>query len=381
MSATTKSDGTAPKDAAPQKDASALPGPLLIDGFVEIFPPVLQAPMSSLTTLPTRTLAEEQGCGLTISEWLPAAAVAAGVKNALRKLLPSAGSRPFGIQLFGRDPRAMEKAARIAAEAGATLVDLNMGCPGKRANSGATGAALMREPALAETLLRAAIAGVAGRAAVTVKMRAGWDDGSKNAPELAARLAAAGARMITVHGRTRQQRYSGRVDLEIIRRVKEAVDVPVVANGDIVDIASMQRAFAETGADAVMIGRAAVGNPWLFAQLGSVWQGTPPPSPPDDAARVQMFLRHLTLQQRVRDDERSAVVDLRKFAHWYLAGVNDQKALRWRINRLDEAEAVRALLGRYLAGGCRVSEEDAPPAGVSRPAEDEAVADAEGCGS
>jgi len=329
----------------------ALPPPLVIDlegsPRLEIDPPVLQAPMVGITTFTMRGLAEEQGCGLTISEWVDAAALVAGVPSARHKLARPTEGRPFGVQLLGRDPQTIERAARLVTASGAVLVDLNMGCPGKRLGAGC-GATLMREPELAEDLVRAAVEGTRGAAPVTVKMRAGWDAADKNAPELAARVVAAGARMVTVHGRTRRQRYAGEVDLEIIRRVKQAVDVPVVANGDIIDIPSMVRTFAETGADAVMVGRAALGNPWLFAELSSCWRQTELPRPPSDAERLQMYLRHLELEWRQTEQPLWAVIRMRKFARWYLQGAEDQVALRREINRLERIEDVRALVSAYL---------------------------------
>ncbi len=346
------------------------PPPLTI-GALEVSPPLLQAPMAGLTTVGMRTLAEEQGCGLTISEWLPATAVAAGVESALRKLEPSQGGRAFGIQLFGREPRAIERAASICCGVGAAVVDINMGCPGKRVRSGATGAALMREPELAAELVCAALAGVGGRAEVTVKMRAGWDDAHRNAPELAAKLVGVGAKLITVHGRTRQQRYQGEVDLTIIREVKRAVSVPVVANGDIVDLPSMLRAFCETGADGVMVGRAALGNPWVFAHLASFWRGTLP-AEPTLVDRVETFWRHLELQRGARATERSAVIEMRKFARWYLAGLPGGDALKRQIYREERVDAVRRLLDAYLFFGAspssaRAKDLDPPPRGSASP--------------
>lgn len=324
------------------------PGPLRVGPELTIFPPVLQAPMSAITTLPMRTLAESQGCGLTITEWLPATGVAARGK-VLDKLAPSRGGRPFGVQIFGRDPEAMRAAAAIAVERGAALVDVNMGCPGKKVRSGSCGAALMRDPPLACELVAAVREGVARRAPLSVKMRAGWDEQHKNAPELAAQVVAAGAQMVTVHGRTRQQRYGGAADLAIIRAVRDAIaGVPLIANGDIVDIASMQRAFAETRADGVMIGRAATGNPWIFAQLASWWSDGPPPAPPSPAERIATYLHHLSLYLETTG-ERRAVIEMRKFAAFYLAPVPDGEALRRRINRTDRLADIERLLEDYRA--------------------------------
>jgi tRNA-dihydrouridine synthase len=184
---------------------------------------------------------------------------------------------------------------------------------------------------------------VAGRAPVSVKMRAGWDASSKNAPELARLLVARGAGAIIVHGRTRQQRFDGAVDLELIARVKQAVSVPVIANGDVADAASMQRALEATCADGVMVGRAALGNPWVFGELRAWCEGRPLPPPPAAADRLAMYLRHLELYLEVADEWR-AVVEMRKFARWYLAPVPGGEQLRRRINGLTEAGAIRALI-------------------------------------
>ena len=322
------------------------PGPLRI-GPLHVFPPVLQAPMSALTNLAMRTLSEEQGCGLTVTEFLSASAIASGHKSTLNRITPSYDGRPFGVQIYGRNPIQMAKAGRIVAEQGASLVDINMGCPGKKISSGSCGAALMREPRLAEEIVVAVRQAVDIKVPVTVKMRAGWDASSLNAPSLAAQLVTAGAAMITVHGRTRQQRYKGRVDLSIIRAVKEAVDVPVVANGDIVDLVSMKHTFATTGADGVMIGRAATGNPWIFAELSSWWTEHPLPAPPTNAQRISMYLRHMAIYRRLVDDKR-AVIEMRKFAPWYLAGIPSGEMLRAQINRLSDPEEVNHLLRKHL---------------------------------
>jgi nifR3 family TIM-barrel protein len=302
--------------------------------------------MSALTNLPMRILCEEAGCGLTVTEFIAAPALCGGVRRELEKLQPSPRGRPFGVQIFGRDPLQMHKAARVAAQRGAALVDINMGCPVKKVTNGLSGAALMREPELAAALVRAAVEGAAGQAAVTVKMRSGWDDAHRNAPEFAARMAEAGAEAVTVHGRTRAQRFSGTVDLELIARVKRAVSVPVIGNGDVVDADSLERMFAATGCDGVMIGRAALGNPWIFSEARAWWTGAPPPPPRTPADRLEIYRQHLGLYLDIAD-RRRAVVEMRKFAGWYLKGFAGASQLRKAIYGIDEVGEVLKLVSDH----------------------------------
>jgi nifR3 family TIM-barrel protein len=311
--------------------------------------------MSALTDLPMRTVAEEAGCPLTITEFLPATGLVATGGRALPKLTESRGGRPFGVQLYGRDADTMGRAAARAVQMGAALVDINMGCPTRKVTGGVCGAALMREPELAAELVAAVREGVRGGAAVTVKMRSGWDAEHKNAPQLAERLVAAGAEAIAVHGRTRAQRFRGPVDLEVIAQVKQAVAVPVIANGDIVDVPSLQRTLAVTGADGAMIGRAALGNPWIFSDVRAWSRGTDPPPPPGREDRIGMFLRHLDLCLEVIEEERRAVIEMRKFARHYLAPLPDGRALFRSVVRLTEARALRELLERSMAPPARGS--------------------------
>ena len=299
--------------------------------------------MSALTNLPMRTLCEEAGCGFTVTEFVAAPALASGVRSEVEKLSPSRDGRAFGAQIFGRDPAQIGRAAALAVARGAALVDLNMGCPARKVTKGMAGAALMREPALAEELVRAAVEAAAGRAEVTVKMRTGWDDRSKNAPELATRLAAAGAAAFAVHGRTRQQAFSGQVDLQSIADVKRAVAVPVIGNGDVTDRESLERMFSVTGCDGVMIGRAALGNPWIFADAAAWWQGAPSPPAPTPLDRLDMLERHLELYLGLAGTRR-AVIEMRKFAGWYLRGFPGAALLRKAIYHLDELERVRQAL-------------------------------------
>lgn len=324
------------------------PKPLEI-GTVRVWPPVIQAPMSALTTLPMRTLAEEMGCGLTVTEFLPAPALAGGVKAMIARLTPSKDNRTFGVQIFGRDPRQMATAASMAADCGAAIVDINMGCPARKVTKGSCGSALMREPELAESLVHAVREGIGDRAVVTVKIRAGWDSSSKNAPAFAARMVQAGARAVTVHGRTREQKFDGVVDLDIIRQVKQAVtEVPVIANGDIVDIPSLERTLAVTGCDGVAVGRAALGNPWIFARFAAWYNGQPIPPFPTGEQRIAMYLKHLELYLQGASEEK-AVIEMRKFAGWYLKSMPNISSLRQGINQLRDSASIYQLVETYKA--------------------------------
>jgi len=318
------------------------PPPLKL-GDLTVAPPVLLAPMSALTNLPMRALCEEAGCGLTLTEFIAAPALVRGIPKEADKLQPSPGGRPFGVQIFGRDPAQLGQAARLSVERGASIVDINMGCPAKKVVKGQAGSALMREPELAESLVRSVQEAIGGRAVLTVKIRSGWDEEHRNAPEFAARMVEAGARAVTVHGRTRQQAFRGKVDLAIIAAVKRAVSVPVIGNGDVVDIPSLERMFRETACDGVMIGRAALGNPWIFTAALAWWRGENPPAPPSTAERVRMLRKHLHLYLELTE-ERRAVLEMRKFAGWYLRGFDGASRVRKGIQRLFRAEEILGLL-------------------------------------
>ncbi len=320
-------------------------GPVVVD------PPVLLAPMAAVTDLPFRTVAEEHGVGLTITEFLSAHALSVGDPKTLGKLTASLGDRAFGVQIFGREEEPMARAARIAVEIGASLVDINMGCPAKRVVAGECGSALMREPAIAQRLVEAVVAAVPAHVPVTVKHRAGWDQAHRNAPEFACALVEAGARMITVHGRTRTQGFSGHSDLEIIKLVREAVpaSIPVVGNGDVVDVAGYARMRAETGCDAVMIGRGALGNPWLFARCAAVAAGHPDPGPPTLEERLAVFRRHVALIHQLKTGPR-VLHEVRKACAWYARGLYGCNRLRLEVWAAPDPAAAATLAERYFEG-------------------------------
>jgi nifR3 family TIM-barrel protein len=319
-------------------------------GPIHIDTPVLLAPMAAVTDLPFRTIAEELGVGLTITEFLSAHALAAHDKKTTAKLTASLAGRTFGVQIFGREPDAMAEAARMAIAIGASLVDINMGCPAKRVVAGECGSALMREPHIAQELVRMVAGAVPAHVPVTVKHRAGWNQDHRNAPEFACAMVEAGAQMITVHGRTRTQGFSGTSDNDIIRLVREAVPahVPVVGNGDVIDVAGFIAMREQTGCDAVMIGRGALGNPWLFSRLREVCAGRPDPGPPTLDERVAVFRRHVGLIEQLKSGPRT-LHEVRKACAWYARGLYGCNALRLRVWEAPDLQAARALVDDYFA--------------------------------
>ncbi|MBN4047793.1 tRNA dihydrouridine synthase DusB [Oceanicaulis sp. AH-315-P02] len=223
--------------------------------------PVVLAPMSGISDLPFRKLVRRLGAGLVVSEMTASELLVAGRKDMVRKIANDAGSEPFVVQLAGREAKWMAQGAKLAADAGAQIIDINMGCPARKVTKGASGSALMRDLDHALTLIEAVISAV--EIPVTLKMRLGWDHLSLNAPELAKRAEEAGVSMICVHGRTRCQFYQGVADWSMVRQVKEVISVPLLVNGDICSTKDAVSALGLSGADGVMIGRAACGRPWL----------------------------------------------------------------------------------------------------------------------
>jgi nifR3 family TIM-barrel protein len=318
-------------------------------GPIPVETPVILAPMAAVTDLCFRTVAEELGVGFTITEFLSAHALASGDKKTESKMTASLDGRQFGVQIFGREESAMQEAARMAVAIGASLVDINMGCPAKRVVAGECGSALMREPKVAQQLVRVVVDAVPSHIPVTVKHRAGWNHDNRNAPEFACAMVEAGAQMITVHGRTRTQGFSGKSDNEIIKLVRDAVPrhIPVVGNGDVVDVAGYLAMREETGCDAVMIGRGAMGNPWLFARLREVTAGRPDPGPPTLVERVHVFRRHLGLIEQMKAGPR-LMNEVRKACAWYARGLFGCNALRLRVWEAPDLATANSLVEEYF---------------------------------
>jgi len=297
---------------------------LIIDTLKQNGAAVL-APMAGVADRAFRELCVSLGAAGTFSELVSAKAVTLGDKKTLDMLRVNAAERPLGIQLFGNDPEIMAHAAQIAAQNEPDFIDINMGCPAPKILRGRAGAALMRTPELAGKIVRA----VAGAVTipVSVKMRTGWDSDSINCVDLSKRAEAAGAAFITVHGRTKAQMYAPPVDLSQIAAVKAAVGIPVIGNGDVFCPADARLMMDQTGCDLVMVGRGAMGNPWVFSQINAHFAGQPVPPEPDVPEKMRMLLRQTRLAAAYRG-EYIALLEARKHAAWYMRGLRGAAAFR-----------------------------------------------------
>lgn len=317
-------------------------------GSVPVASPVALAPLSGVTDAPFRRMVARFGVGWTVSEMVPGDGLAAGDEEA-RLRAEGAGLSPHVVQIAGCEPHWMAEGARVAAAAGADVIDINMGCPAKRVTGGYAGSALMRDLDHAERLIAATVAAV--DLPVTVKMRLGWDETMLNAPDLARRAEAAGVVLVTIHGRTRQQFYKGSANWSAIAAVKAAVSVPVVANGDITTPADAEACLARSGADAVMVGRGAQGRPWVPSQIAAHLAGEPVPADPDLATQLACATE-LYEEQLAHYGRAIGVRHARKHLGWALdaaaAACNAPQALlseaRGRVLTTDEpGEAIAAL--------------------------------------
>ena len=372
-------------------------------GNVRLANPFLLAPLAGVTDAPFRRICGEMGAGLVYSEMVSAKGLWYKDKNTDRLLEILDGEAPVAYQIFGHEPEIMAEAVHMLNERNHVLLDINMGCPVPKIVRNGEGSALMRDPDLAQRVVEAAVS--ASTKPVTVKIRAGWNDAEKNAVEVARAIEAGGASAVAVHGRTREQFYSGNADWDIIAAVKDAVRIPVIGNGDVIDVTAAYRMMQETGCDFVMIGRGALGNPWIFESLARAWtagafdalrteaqgteanqQGAAGAQPaaqdtdlsrqggsrnaagaqpagaavkvqqpgaaadpalyncaPSKEQKIAMMLRHFD-DVYAHKGEYTAVREMRKHVGWYLKGVPGAAAFRGRVNQINDAAALRAAI-------------------------------------
>ncbi len=310
-------------------------------GNVELANPYILAPMAGVTDLPFRLLCKEQGAGLLCMEMVSAKAIQYNNKNTKALLQIHPEECPVSLQLFGSDPDIISEIAKQIEELPFTILDINMGCPVPKIVRNGEGSALMRNPKLVYEIVSKTAKAI--KKPVTVKIRKGFDDTSINAVEIAKIIEDAGAAAVAVHGRTREQYYSGKADWDIIRQVKKAVSIPVIGNGDVVSGESALAMMKETGCDGVMIGRGAQGNPWIFSELLTYDKTGKMPERPGREELKEMMLRHARLQMEYKG-EYLGIREMRKHVSWYTTGLPNSAKLRGEINAVESYEELVSLL-------------------------------------
>lgn len=306
---------------------------------------VILAPMAGVTDLPYRVLCREQGCGLVCMEMVSAKAVLYNNRNTKELLQVDERERPVSLQLFGSDPHILSDIAARLEEGPYDIFDINMGCPVPKIVKNGEGSALMKDPALVEEILSAMVKAV--KKPVTVKIRKGFDDSSVNAVEIAKIAEACGVAAVAVHGRTREQFYSGKADWDIIRRVKEAVRIPVIGNGDVFTAEDAKRLVDTTGCDGIMVARGAKGNPWIFREITEYLDTGRKPERPSVEELKEMILRHGRMMLKFKG-ELAGMREMRKHVSWYTAGYPNSAALRNDINMVSSMEELEALIKERL---------------------------------
>lgn len=315
-------------------------------GPVAIADPVILAPMSGVSDLPFRRLVKRSGAGLVVSEMIASEAMVRASRQTLKMAQNLPEEFPMSVQLAGCEGRVMAEAARLNEDSGAAIIDINMGCPVKKVVNGHAGSALMRDLDHAKTLLTATVKAV--KLPVTLKMRTGWDDANRNAPELARIAEGEGIQMLTVHGRTRNQLYNGHADWAFVRKVKEATKLPVIVNGDITTLEAARDALDQSGADGVMIGRGAYGRPWFLRQVIEYLKtGTRLPDP-SLAEQEAIVLEHYDAMLEHYGVSTGLKIG-RKHVAWYSKGLPGSAEFRTRIMQIDEPQQVRSTIRDFYA--------------------------------